>query len=220
LTDAFTELTALASTRIAGRVQMTTAASGVLEAQIRSGAPVDVFAAASVLEPERLYEAGLVRPPIEFARNSLQVAVRPGLEPIASFAQLTRPDFERIAIGSPETVPSGRYARQSLNAAGLLPVLEDRLIPCENVRQALVYVERGEVDAALLYRTDVLAASVRLDAWEVPDSLHTPIRYLACISIGSPRPEASRRLLDLLLSADGQEILRQHGFRPPGQVNE
>lgn len=220
LTNAFAELTDLAAERTAGRVQLTTAASGVLEAQLRSGAPLDVFAAASPLEPERLHADGLVEAPVEFARNALQVAVRPGLSAVDSLADLACPDVERIAIGAPETVPSGRYAKESLEAAGLYAELEAKLIPCENVRQALAYVERGDADAALLYATDVLAAAVALEARDVPDSLHAPIRYLACVSIGSPRPEAARCFLDLLLSPDGQEILRRHGFRAPEPLSE
>jgi molybdate transport system substrate-binding protein len=216
LTDAFRELAQEYEQAASFRVSLNFAASGVLEAQVRAGAPVGVLATASAAEPEALYADGLVEEPVEFARNGLAAVTRRGLPPLSSIAGLTREDIGKIAIGSPATVPSGRYASQCLESAALRERLEERLVPCENVRQALAYVDRGEVDAALVYTTDLQWLSDPLPALALPDSLHEPIRYLVAVTRNADAEQARHSFIRFLISKKGQSILRRHGFLPPG----
>jgi molybdate transport system substrate-binding protein len=215
LTDAFRQVSSEFERTGSAAVSLNFAASGVLEAQVRAGAPVAVIASASPAEPEALFADGLVEEPVEFARNKLVAATRAGLPPLEALGELRREDIERIAIGSPATVPSGRYARQSLENSGLLDELEERLVPCENVRQALAYLGQGEVDAALVYATDVTWLGEPLPALAIADSLHEPIRYLVSVVLDAGPGLAPHSFVRFLISEEGQSVLRQHGFLPP-----
>jgi molybdate transport system substrate-binding protein len=215
LTDAFREVTREFERTGSATVSLNFAASGVLEAQVRAGAPVAILASASAAEPEALYSDGLVEAPVEFARNGLVAVTRRGLPPLESLGELTGDGIRQIAIGSPATVPSGRYAAQTLESSGLRGQLEDRLVPCENVRQALVYLDRGEVDAALVYTTDLRWLSEPLPAFAIPDSLHEPIRYLVAVVKNAGPGLAPHSFVRFLISEEGQSVLQQHGFRPP-----
>lgn len=216
LTDAFREIASEYELTGSATVSLNFAASGVLEAQIRAGAPVAVLASASADEPEALYADGLVEPPVEFARNRLVAVTRRGLAPLGAIEDLARSDIGQIAIGSPATVPSGRYAAQTLDTSGVRADVADRLVPCENVRQALAYVDRGEVDAALVYATDLRWLRDPLPALALPDSLHEPIRYLVAVVTGSGPDRAPHSFVRFLISEEGQAVLQQHGFLPPG----
>ena len=77
---------------------------------------------------------------------------------LRTVADLRDPEFRRIAIGDPEAVPAGVYARRWLERIGLWSALQPRLIPTASVRAALATVERGAADAAIVYRTDLAAA--------------------------------------------------------------
>jgi molybdate transport system substrate-binding protein len=215
LTDAFRDLSREFESTGSASLALNFAASGVLEAQIRAGAPVAVLASASSAEPEALFADGLVEPPVEFARNGLVAATRRGLPVLEELSDLRRSDIRRIAIGKPATVPSGRYARETLDRAGLWDALETHLVPCENVRQALAYLERGEVDAALVYATDLNWLGEPLPALAIADSLHEPIRYLVAIVRGGGPGLAPHAFVRFLISEEGQSILRRHGFLPP-----
>jgi molybdate transport system substrate-binding protein len=150
-----------------------------------------------------------------FARNALVVVVpaeaktRP-----AALADLGQPAYRRIAIGSPASVPAGRYARSALHATKLWAAVEPRVVFAQNVRQALDYVARGEVDAGFVYATDalILKDKVRV-ALEVPTS--TPIRYPAAAIAGSASPDVARCFVDFLLSPAAQAVLARQGFLKP-----
>ncbi|MES2129926.1 MAG: molybdate ABC transporter substrate-binding protein [Pseudomonadota bacterium] len=181
-------------------------ASGALMQQIVKGAPVDVFAAADQESMDGAARQGLVRTRANFAGNRLVVVVPPSgrIDKLADLAGATR-----IAIGNPASVPVGRYAREALQAARLWEALEAKFIQTQNVRQALDYVARGEVDAGFVYATDVPLARVR-QAFEVP--MAKPISYP--IATVSANPEA-QQFLAYVLSPAGQAILQSFGFAKP-----
>jgi len=197
--------------------------SGELRRQIEAGAPVDVFVSAGAAEMDALSSAGhiLARTRREIACNRLVVVVPAGnrrsprndgrLRDLAGLAGLGR-----VAIGDPASVPAGRYARQALEAAGLWRSLASRLIFTQNVRQALEYVSRGEVEAAFVYATDagVRAGEVEL-ALTVNPGMHDRIAYSAAAVAGSRRPVLAASLVEFLASATARAVLRRHGFELP-----
>src|SRR5690606_30041989 len=146
--------------------------SGTLLQQIRQGAPVDVFASADEATMDKAAEAGLIAPDSRhiFARNTL-VLIQPAnahdrlnsLEALTADADdrfdaldaLTADGVRRIAMGNPDSVPAGRSTRLALEAAGVWKTMQPRMILTQNVRQALDYVARGEVDAGFVYGSDV-----------------------------------------------------------------
>ncbi|HWQ69504.1 MAG TPA: molybdate ABC transporter substrate-binding protein, partial [Patescibacteria group bacterium] len=143
--------------------------SGALRQQIEHGAPVDLYISAASKQMDELEAKGLL---LNETRHTLAanllVLIRSSVLrfDLASFKDLTKSEIKLIAIGSPRTVPAGEYAQMVLTSLGLWDSLQPKLIFTENVRQALAYVVRGEVEAALVYATDAQSAgeSVRVIA--------------------------------------------------------
>jgi len=192
--------------------------SGQLAAQIEQGAPADLFIAASPAEIERLAAAGKIDPATRgaIAGNRLVVITHEGGPKMTTLADLAKPMYAKIAVGNPKTVPAGRYADESLTAAGIADKVKDRLVFAENVRQVVDLLTRGEADAGLVYATDVAlgGGSVRL-AFEVPDKLHSPIEYQGAVVKDAPGAARARAFLDYLKSKAGRDALAKAGFAMP-----
>jgi len=190
------------------------AASGALLQQMVYGAPVDIFASANQSFMDRAQDQLLIRPATrrDFVRNTLVLAVPAQSKTmIKSLADLADGSTLRIAIGNPDTVPAGRYARQALQRNGLWEALHQRLILATSVRQVLDYLRRGEIDAGLVYRTDVFSAGgdVRsLTAVEKTD----PIVYCVAITAMCRHNTAAESFITFLLSDQGQAVLSTFGF--------
>lgn len=189
------------------------AASDPLLRQIAAGAPVDVFAAADQATMDRAAAQNLIDEDTRknFAANGLVLIVpKNGAKP-ESVSDLLK--FERIAIGNPDSVPAGRYAREALQNAGLWEALEPRLILASSVRQALQYAASGEVDAAFVYATDARQQGDKVEVAMEVDG-HAPVTYPIAVVAGA-NPEAGREFLEFTLSPQGQAILEKYGFGRP-----
>jgi molybdate transport system substrate-binding protein len=191
-------------------------ASGPLMKQIEEGAPVDIFVSAAHKQMDELKSQNLIDEPTEkiIARGQL-VLIVPADEkdPPTSFAELNTPKCKRLAIGEPKSVPAGDYAMQTLQAMKLAEPLADRLKTAANVRQVLDYVEQGEVDAGLVYRTDALSAGDKVHIVAVADeSTHQPIEYPAAVIKASKQHDEAAKFLEFLTSREGQFALERHGF--------
>jgi molybdate transport system substrate-binding protein len=218
LTNAFRDLAPLFEAAHPGhRVQFNFAASGALLQQIAKGAPVDVFASADQdtmdqAQARKLIVAALRR---NIASNALVVIV-PAHSTLApgGLADLAQPAYRRIAIGLPASVPVGRYTRGVLEAARLWPSIEPRMIAAHNVRQALDYVARAEVDAGFVYATDAALMPDKVKrVLTVPTAV--PILYPAAPVAGSAQPDLARRFLDFLGTPPAQAVMARHGFGRP-----
>lgn len=217
LAEAFGELAAQYETDNPGdRIRLNVAASGVLLQQLDKGAPVDVLAVADRATLDVAENKGLIDPDSkrDFARNRLVLVTAMGNGvSITDLNDLASPPFKRIAVGNPEFVPAGRYARAALEQAGLWSLLEERMIRTQNVRQALDYVSRGEVDAGFVYATDVMALADRVQViLEVP--VPEPVSYAVALTATS-RDATAQRFVAYLFSAVGQEVLARRGFSAP-----
>jgi molybdate transport system substrate-binding protein len=193
--------------------------SGELQKQIEAGAPVDLFISAASRQMDELDRKGLIVAATRrvFARNVLTV-VKPADSrlDITKPADLLDPRVTKIAIGSAKTVPVGQYAEESLRALGLWERLQAKLVFAENVRQALDYVARGEVDAGFVYTTDAATRGRQVrEAFRPPEDTYRPILYPVAIVAGGKHPTIAQAYVDLLLSRDGQAVLARFGFLPP-----
>ena len=193
--------------------------SGELQKQIEAGGPSDLFVSASVVQMDELEKRELVVPATRrvFARNLLTV-IKPADSPldIAKAADLAEARITRIAIGNPRTVPAGQYAEESLRALGLWDRVRARLIFAENVRQALDYVARGEVDAGFVYTTDAAARGQAVrEAFRPAEDTYRPIVYPAAVVAATREPALARAFVELLASGEGRAILARFGFQPP-----
>lgn len=187
------------------------AASGTLARQIFFGAPTDLFISANpvwmdYLVAERQIAAETVHP---LAGNTL-VFVGDRKHQPASLDDIVR--LDHIAIGSPNSVPVGDYARQALTAAGIFDRLQGRLVMAKDARQALIYADRGETAGAFIYRTDALLAKRATILLEVSQELYPEIIYpVGLTPEGVKNPDAVA-FLAFLKSAPAKTILKDYGF--------
>jgi molybdate transport system substrate-binding protein len=216
LTDAFRELAARFEETYPGtKVALNLAGSGVLQVQIERGAPIDVFAAAAespmrALVAKREVEPGDVR---IFASNRL-VLVVPENSGITDLQDLATSRVRRIALGNARTAPVGGYALQALRRAGLLPALEEKIVPAENVRQVLQYVETRAVDAGFVYATDARQGKSIRVVEPIDEALTGAILYPIAPVAGTPHRVAAERFVDLVTGEVGREVLSRYGFLP------
>lgn len=190
-------------------------ASGALQQQIMNGAGVDVYLPAATWPMRDLAAAGLVDSTQvrAFARNSLVLIAPKSSNVVNSVDDLAARSTERIALGTPTSVPAGDYAVSALQELGLWEAVEGKTIFGSSVRQVLTYVELGEVDAGIVYSTDAATSNrVRVVA-PLPTTL--PIHYPAATLNSSEHPEAARQYLAYLLGPEAGEILIRHGFELP-----
>lgn len=213
LTDTFTELgDAFAAAHPGVTVSFSFGGSSGLAEQIASGAPADVFAAASPATMATVVDAGAAEgEPTTFATNTLQVVVPAGNPAgVTGLADLADPDLT-VALCSAQ-VPCGAASEKVFAAAGLAPA-PDTLE--QDVRAVLTKVELGEVDAGLVYRTDVLAAGDAVEGIDVPEVADAVNAYPVAVLADAPNPAAAQAFVDLLLSDEGRQVLRDAGFGGP-----
>lgn len=205
LQDALRSIAATYERRTHDKVVFNFGASSTLAMQIRAGAPVDLFFSADEAKLDSIEIAPGTRRTL--LSNTLVVMAN---RPLRSPRDLTR--LGRIAIAEPSSVPAGVYARQWLQRLGLWQEILPRVIPTADVRAALAAVDGGNVDAAIVYRTDALLAKHAQIAFEVtgPDAPH--IAYPVAIVRGARHPAAARRFWEYLQSAEAAAVFRKFGF--------
>ena len=219
LSDAMSKLADEFETEHPGlQVELNLAASGLLAAQIRQGAPADVFVSASLVMMDDLQREGLIERGTrrDMAANRL-VLIAPHDD--TTYYDLSElPASEHLAIGNPQLVPAGTYARQSLESMNLWDELEEQLVFGESVRQVLAWVETGEVALGIVYATDAqISQRVRV-LEELPSDTHQPIRYSIAIIEASDSSQLAQDFLDFVSGPRGQAILTRHGFELPDEA--
>jgi molybdate transport system substrate-binding protein len=120
----------------------------------------------------------------------------------------------RLAMGDPDHVPAGKYAKAALEALGVWSSVADRIARAENVRAALVFVARREAALGIVYRTDAAADKRVRILSTFPAGTHAPIVYTAAVLNGSRNVEAAERYLAVLKSGEALAVFRRHGFVP------
>ena len=200
-------------------VQFNFAGSSALAAQIEQGAPADVFASADEAQMARVTDAGLAGEAELFASNRLMLAFprdnpagidQPDSGGIPSLADMLDRNVT-LAVCAPE-VPCGAAAAEVLERVGLGDVPDTYE---DDVRAVLTKVQFGEVDAGLVYRTDVLTAGDAVGARAFREAEAVRNRYPVAVLDDAPNPEAARAFVDLLLSDEGHQALTEAGFFKP-----
>lgn len=216
LKNAFEEIGRFYESRYNAKVILNFGASGDLAKQIEGGAPVDVFASAAQKDMDMLEGKGLLSQGtrVDFAGNSVVVIVPLQGTPLKGFEDLNTPAVKKIAVGNPKTVPAGRYAAEVLDYYKLSAAIKDKLVFTENVRQALDYVARAEVDAGIVYATDaaIRAGDVKL-AGTAPEASHKPVIYPIAVVRGTKNDALAKTFISLVMSPEGRRILQKYGFK-------
>ncbi len=215
LTDALQDIKpAFEAAHPGTKIILSFASSGACYRQLEQGAPADIFASANPKWMQKAVEARLVDKQSQtvFAHNSLVLAV-PTSNPagITSLKDLADPRVKTIGIGTPKTVPAGKYTQNALTKAGLWSSLKSRYIFGESVRQILDYLRRGEVDCGFIYATDAKKGGRQVTVIQkIP--LDKPVTYLMGILASSSHKAEAKTFVDFLTSPQGIAILNARGF--------
>jgi molybdate transport system substrate-binding protein len=225
LSEPFTELATLLRQRHPGlELRFNFAGSQQLVAQLEQGARADLFASADERWMQEAASKGLVAGvPATFAHNRLVIIV-----PATNPARIDRPfDLARGGVKlviAADAVPAGRYARLALAGLGRQPgappgfggrALANVVSQEDNVKSIVGKVRLGEADAGIVYRSDVTRGVARwVRAIEIPAAANVTATYPVATLRDAPHPEAASAVVDLLLSPEGQALLRRHGFDP------
>lgn len=218
LTDAMKELAVLYERAHPGdKLVFNFGGSNQLARQIREGAPGDLFFSADEAQMDGLDKTGQLLPGTrrEALGNTL-VFVVPNDSNLALTKpqDLTRPEFKKLAVAEPKSVPAGVYTREYLTKLKLWEAILPKVIPTENVRAALAAVESGNAEAAAVYKTDAQIARRSRIAFEVPAAEGPRIVYPLAVLQGSKQPEAARKLAAFLVSPEANVVFVRFGFLP------
>lgn len=209
LTDAFADIESAFEAANPGiDVTLNFGGSSSLRAQIIEGAPVDIFASANPANMDRVAAAGMLAgAPRVFARNLLRIAVPRGnpadVRGLEDFAR------EELLLGlCAAEVPCGDLARQALAAAGVTAPLDTEE---PDVGALLTKIALGELDAGIVYATDIAAADGAVEGIDFPDDVNLVAQYAIAALAGAPNPPAAA-FVEFVLSSTGQAVLARHGF--------
>jgi len=188
-------------------------ASGALARQIEEGAPADLFFSADEKSLAKLQEKKLAGRGVALLDNTL-VVVEPKdhVVPLPSIDGLAGKAFGKVALGEPNTVPAGTYAKEYLTKKNLWAAVEPKAVPCANVRAVLAAVETGNVDAGIVYRTDAAVSKTAVVALEIPLAEGPRIVYPAAVTTGAKEGAAAGRFLAYLQGSEAGAVFARHGF--------
>lgn len=187
--------------------------SGALMQQIEQGAPVDLFFSAGEDEYDQLAEQGLIVDGLDLIGNEIVlITQRDARAPIESFADLQNDSVKQLAIGTPDSVPVGKYAKQLLQHEKLWDNVEAKIVYTEDVRQVLSYVETGNVDAGIVYKTDaIISEKVQIVA-TAREGSHTPVVYPVGIVKGTKHLDEATDFFEYIQTPSALEVLESYGF--------
>jgi len=215
LSDALKEIASRYEKVSGDRISLNLGASSTLARQIEEGAPADLFFSADETKMDNLEAKGLV---IKQTRKTvlsntlvLVVAAEQGAA-ITCPQDLAGPRVKRIALGDPQAVPIGVYAKTYLEGLNLWKAIREKTVPTENVRAALAAVEAGNADASIVYKTDALISKKVKIVFEVPQQDGPKISYPMAIIKDAREPQAAQKLLEHLGSEEAAKVFRKFGF--------
>ena len=191
--------------------------STTLAQQLVRGAGADLFISAGPGPMDSLVDRALLAPElrVDLLTNQLVLAGSPEREESLSDPHtLLSAAISRIAIADPQLAPAGRYAQSALQGLGLWDELKPKLVFGADVRAALTYVEAGNVDVGIVYRTDVKTRPGLQVLSTLPNEAYPQIVYPGAVLQGSGHKEAARAFLAFLQSEGARKTFRQYGFTP------
>ena len=190
--------------------------SGSLQHQIEQGAPIDLFISAAPQQMDRLEQKELLLEETRqnLVKNQMVLVVSKNEQGIDSFADLTKQSVEKIALGEPNSVPAGQYAKEILTHLNSIEIVEQKAVYGKDVRQVLNYVATENIDAGIVYRTDALNTQQVKVVATAPETIYSPVVYPVAVVKDSKNTQAARQMLQFLFTPEAQAIFKRHGFIP------
>lgn len=196
------------------KLSLNLASSGTLAQQIENGAEADLFFSASVEWADALAKKKLVARRYDAIGNTLVLIVPADSKlEIHQLSDLTKPEVKRVALADSKSAPAGKYARKALEAAKLWEQVQPKVAAGDDVRQVLLFVERGEADAGLVYATDAAASKKVRPVAKVDETLTGPIRYSLMLLKKAERNPAAALTFKILSSPESAKMFRENGFQ-------
>ena len=217
LTDVLQDLAPAFEHASGRRLKFSFAASSVLARQVEAGAPADVFFGADTDWMDYLQARNLLQPAtrvnllgnrlvlIAPAGSAVQLRIEPGFALAAALGH-----DGRLSTGDPDSVPVGRYARSALTTLGVWNQVADRLVRADNVRTALMFVERGEAPLGIVYASDALGDPRVRVVDTFPAASHPPIVYP--VALTATASAGAARFIDFLRGAEARAAFKRYGF--------
>jgi molybdate transport system substrate-binding protein len=190
-------------------------ASGNLQKQIEQGAPADIFISAASKQMDELEAEGLVTKSTRknLVENKLVLIVQKDSTIVLNkFDEIVQDSVKQLAIGEPETVPAGQYAREVLTKLGIWDEVKGKAVLAKDVRTVLAYVETGNAEVGVVYRTDAASSDKVKIVAVAPEGSHKPIVYPAAVLTSSKQPQAAADFLDYLFDPASKAVFEKYGF--------
>ncbi len=190
------------------------ASSGTLQKQIEEGAPVDIFISASSAKMDTLAEKGLILESsrIDLLKNQLVLIVSKDSEGMVSSLEDLQKYDVKVSIGEPRSVPAGRYAKESLEYYNVWEGIEDKVIFAKNVKQVVSYVESGEVDAGIVYKSDAALLKNSITIQQLDPESHKPIVYPVAVIKSSENTELAKLFIAFSKRGDVKKVVEKYKF--------
>lgn len=195
------------------KVNINFSGSGTLRRQIEQGAPADIFFPAGEEYMDALEQKNLIDKAsrIDMLSNSMVLITSDEFKIIGTIEELK--DMQgKLALGETNTVPAGKYAKESLINLGLLDELQNKIIYTKDVKEVVKYVEQGEVQAGIVYESDTVNLMHSSVVLKLPEDTYEDIIYPAAIISDSKNKEISREFLDYLKSSEGSKVFSKYKF--------
>lgn len=188
--------------------------SGSLQHQIEQGATVDIFISAAPQQMNNLAAKELLIPRSRqnLVKNQMVLVVPKNNQGINNFADLTHKSVGQIALGEPNSVPAGQYAREILTSLNIIDIVQQKAVYAKDARQAFNYVATGNTDAGIVYRTDALDTE-QVEIIDIaPENSYSPVVYPVAILKESQNILAAQQMVQFLFTPEAQIIFQRHGF--------
>lgn len=190
-------------------------ASGALQKQIEQGAPADIFISAAPKQMDELVAKNLINKATRknLVENKLVLVVpQSSTLGLNKFEDLTNAGVQKFAMGETTSVPAGQYGQQVLQKLGLWDKAKDKIVFAKDVRTVLAYVETGNVEAGIVYKTDAVSGAKVKIAATAPEGSHEPIVYPVAILSASKQSKAAEEFLAYIAGPDGKAVFEKYGF--------
>jgi molybdate transport system substrate-binding protein len=215
LSDAMNEIGPVYEKESGDKLRFNFGASSMLARQIEEGAPADLFFSADEAKMDALEKKDLLLPGTRHSLlSNLLVIVVPADASAApkSATDLAKPEFKKLALAEPQTVPAGIYAREYLQKLSLWDAVRDKVVPTENVRAALAAVESGNVEAGIVYKTDSMISKKVKIAVEIPAGEGPKISYPIAVLKSSKHPDRAKKFAEYLAGPMARPAFEKFGF--------
>jgi len=188
--------------------------SGTLQKQIEQGAPADVFLSAGKKQVDALKTNGLIIEDTykDLLKNEVVLIVPKDSKDSVNFQNLTEAKIKKIGLGEPESVPAGQYGKEVLTYLKIFDKISSKVVYAKDVREVLAWVETGNVDAGIVYKTDAKVSDKVKVAVEAPKGSHKAIVYPGAVIKASKNIEASKEFLKFLSEEEATKIFEKYGF--------